>query len=207
MTGLFSRAESHETAVQLSVASGSLVFEKGLRSLPIAAELFVKAMDSEEVRHSIASRIAELVSLDIDLRFRHPQDIALAIYLWVLDAVDQNVLDGPRYGQIAATVVLLQGRNCSWADRVAHGIRDDAIYNDKNTSVTYGSREPEITVMHAMETRIDVPTPGVLKGATFGAWLVSPERIPEETEYVGDSSNVAPLEDSGAATVLLRAAV
>ena len=206
MTDLFSRAESHETAAELSVASGSSVFERALRRLPITAALFARALDSEQARYGIAKRVSELAGLHIDLRFRHPHDIALAIYLWVLDAVDQNIPAGPRVGRIAATVVLRAGQNCSWANLVARGIRANAVCDGRNTSLTYGSTDPEVVVMHSMETRIDAPSGKVLQKTAFGAWLLSPVGLPEETEYLGDSSNVAALADSGTAAVSLSEA-
>ena len=127
MNELFQLAESHETAAGVGVASGSSMFHKAVRELSVTGDLLAQGGNDQNER-AIASRIADLVQEHIDLRYRHPHDIPLAIYLYVLYQLNREV------SRIAAHAVL-ETPNCSWAGRVAHGILDDTEFSSDTTSI------------------------------------------------------------------------
>ena len=128
MNELFRLAESHETAARVGIASGSAMFRQAVGELPLTGDLLAWGRRNDENERAIASRIADLVQEHIDLRYRHPHDIPLAIYLYVLYQLNREV------SRIAAHAVL-ETRNCCWADRVARGIRDDTEPAADTTSV------------------------------------------------------------------------
>ena len=128
MNELFKLAESHETAAGVGVASGSSMFHTAVSELPVTGDLLAQGRNDDRNERAIASRIADLVQEHIDLRYRHPHDIPLAIYLYVLYQLNREV------SRIAAHAVL-ETPNCSWAGRVAHGILDDTESASDTTSI------------------------------------------------------------------------
>ena len=170
MKELLQCAESQETASRLSIASGSALFERAIRSLPVTADLFQSCLEHSDAREAMVDRFLELVSYNIDLRYRHPYDIALAIYLWVMDALDQYLPHEQHIGKAAASVALRLGHNCSWAARVAHGIQSGAEYDEQATSIDYGEIYRRDAPIQAEEMQIRVSDPALLRGRLFGSW-------------------------------------
>ena len=130
MIELFRQAESHETAAELGIASGSAIFETALRRLPVTEALRRRSCEDPEDHRAIARRIDDLASRAIDRRHLHPHDISLAIYLWVLRSLDRRRPPARRLSESAATAVLT-APNCSWAHRLARGILTDATDHDR----------------------------------------------------------------------------
>ena len=138
MTDLFRRAESTETAVQVSVASGFRVFLSGVRGLSMTARLLERGSRNADDQRKIADRIATLVEQQIDLRYLHPHDIPLAIYLYVLHRLDGRRPGDEGLSRLAATTVL-GAPNCGWARTMARGVLADAGHHADTTSVVVPS--------------------------------------------------------------------
>ncbi len=115
---LFDVAESHETGAFVDLASGSAMFHRIVRELPVTSDLVAWGRRSDEGERAIASRIVQLLEEQIDLRYRHPHDIPVAIYLYALHQINREV------SRISAHAVL-ETPNLCWAGRVAYGIQND----------------------------------------------------------------------------------
>jgi len=89
---IFKDVESSETSNLLSLSSGTRVFLEMLSELPVSSKLLTLLRDKENAQ-SLISRVAELVDMHVDLSYRNPHDIALAIYLWSLWRVDKRFAD------------------------------------------------------------------------------------------------------------------
>ena len=164
MNELFRLAESHETAARVTIASGSAVFHTAVRNLSVTKAILAWGSENNEAQQAIASRIADLVEERIDLRYRHPHDIPLAIYLWILYYLNRNL------SRLAAGV-LLQARNCAWAHRMANAIRQETD-NDLETT----SFAPHVSIpipMGTAEVRIETSDLRTLRSCARGRWSVT----------------------------------
>jgi hypothetical protein len=108
---LLEQAESIQFATELNVVSSERLFESALRQHPVVRGIFGHLVD-EESREQLAVRLADLLSRDVDPRYQHPHDVALAVYLRLLDVCD------PQLGALAATTAIRQP-NLWWARSVA----------------------------------------------------------------------------------------
>ena len=207
MRELFRLIETHETAAKLSIASGATVFESGIRRLPSVAALLRRGVIEGEVRKRIGTRVWELARQKIDVRYRHPHDISIAIYLWVLDAIDQYLPRDQRLAPLAAAVVLEMGRNCSWADRVAHSIGSAADFDHQTTCTIIGDSGVVGTYSDVDEIRIHMLDVGVLADTTSGTWafhILQPNKVTEIATHA-DPSPLAADSDTSNIQIALAA--
>ena len=164
MIELFRCAESRDTAVEVSVASGFRVFQIGVRRLSVTAQLLGQAHGNPKYQRMIAARIAALVEQQIDLRYLHPHDIPLAIYLWVLHRLDEHLAR-------TAAIVVLHARNCSWARSMA-----ERILTDEESAADTGIRDvhspgaSSTGTPESHELRIPVAGLPALESLASGRW-------------------------------------
>ena len=149
---LLERAESIQFATELNVVSSERLFESALRHHPLVTDLFGHLTDVES-REQLAVRLADLLYRDIDPRYEHPHDVAIAVYLRLLDVSD------PQLGGLAAATAVRQP-NLWWARSVA-------------MEILQGSRTHAREV--STETTGDVSNTQIVANAgTQVTWVASP---------------------------------
>lgn len=103
--------ESHEFAVLLNLASDLKGFFRAAeQQKPI--EIIYKELDEKEKIRYLLEEIIELSKQGVDLRYENQWDIALAIYVWLINLKD------PHLAKIAAGITL-QIPQCWWAKKIS----------------------------------------------------------------------------------------
>ena len=78
------RIESHEFAVNLGVASSIRAFFRAAAEDTTVEFLRRRMLESGEACQEILGRIYDLAKIDIDIRYENPNDIPLAVLLWLI---------------------------------------------------------------------------------------------------------------------------
>lgn len=154
---LLEQTESIQFATELNVVSSERLFESALRQHPVVSDICGHLTD-EESREQLAVRLADLLYRDVDPRYEHPHDVAVAVYLRLLDVCD------PQLGALAATTAVKQP-NLWWARSVAMEILEGSR-----------TRAREVSTVTT-----DQPTPGqpsttraIADTGTQTTWVASP---------------------------------
>jgi len=108
---LFAALESMEFANEVSVASSKRMFVNAVSRTGQFADLCERSKSAEVASH-VLGRIAALCQLEVDYRYQHPQDVALAAYLLALSASGSSACP-------TACEVILGARQTWWAKRIA----------------------------------------------------------------------------------------
>jgi hypothetical protein len=113
-TELFEAIESPALSAQVNVVSGYNQFVRALVSLPEVRSLLdeVKLHDGAK---ELLARVLTLLRAPYDPAYENPHDMALAAYLWVLNAAD------PEKAQEAGKHVL-GCPGCWWAAKLAENL-------------------------------------------------------------------------------------
>ncbi|MFH0989119.1 MAG: hypothetical protein V1799_03785 [bacterium] len=115
--------ESHEFSARLRVASDFLTFIKGAQTEECVQYLSLQLKDNRIQRY-IFSRFLNLSQQSIDLRYEHPFDTPLTIYLWLMNDNNQE------YVKIMAETIL-NTPNCWWSKKLsAHFLLNRQIDNN-----------------------------------------------------------------------------
>ena len=204
MKELFRLAEGHETGAALGVASGAHVFESAMRQVPVVAELFRRGLLEAVDRQQIARRACELLRKDVDLRYRHPDDIPIAVYLWVLDAIDRFLPLEQRLSPIASAAVMEFGHNLCWADRVARAIQFASGLDRDSTDRSIGETNSSISAPQASLIQLQLLATGVFSGATSAEWtfqLPKPSGFSRHTIPLPSETAISLVSDSDAVSL------
>jgi len=107
--------ESHPFVLRAMLASDIRTFVDGIALEPKVIDL-VNALSMEpHTKSRLFAHILELTKQRTDVRYRDPHDVPLAVYLWMLNAID------PSLAQLAAQLVCPVPR-CWWAAKMSHQI-------------------------------------------------------------------------------------
>ena len=133
MNPLLQFIESADFSAEVSAQSGFYQFLNGLRT-HVAVETLADAVQRQRShRAMIVSRVLTIADQRIDMRYEHPADTALAVYLLVLASVDEKLFEITR-----SVVGMLP--NCWWASRIA---------SKSLTTTTAESREECVSVRNS----------------------------------------------------------
>ena len=113
---LFAMIESPAFFARLNVVSGYAQFVRALGAQPEVRELR-DGVNSSEDASELLHRISWLASPPDDPAYENPHDVALAVYLWVLNA------NAPLVGRVAADTIL--AKPGWWARKVAEKVVAD----------------------------------------------------------------------------------
>jgi hypothetical protein len=108
---LLTRIESPTISAMVNVVSGFKQFVRAIAALPETKQLVKQVRSEDDVRRLI-QRIIELSAATHDENYEHPNDTALAIYLWVLNVTQPAAAR-------AVTPVVRECHGCWWAPRLA----------------------------------------------------------------------------------------
>ncbi|PSR18170.1 hypothetical protein C8255_08855 [filamentous cyanobacterium CCP3] len=123
--------EGEQFFIAVNVASGRKSFEKTCGKNAYVRELLRLVIDIKSNYHwEVLNRVAQLSQAPIDERYRNPNDVAIAVYIWVLGLVKLEVAE-------LASVFALSAKNCWWARNFALHILQDK----KNHFKVLGSTE------------------------------------------------------------------
>lgn len=118
MKDFFEQCESLETSAKLNVASGLKMFVKSISKLDFVKQFIESSSEDYKCKNQlmfidkqILSRVAWICSQDINLKYEHPYDIALSIYVFVANELKlisrQKIVD-----------LIYTCDNCFWAKRI-----------------------------------------------------------------------------------------
>jgi hypothetical protein len=126
---IFERIESPTFSAIINVASGYRQLLKAIAGEPEFVDLTKWAMQSSQDGESnpmqLYSRIDRLASEVQDEQSENPHDIAMAVYLLVLNEV------APRVASLAANSICAC-KNCWWAHQIARALRPADSLNGAN---------------------------------------------------------------------------
>lgn len=114
LTRIFDEIESSEFAGTMNVASGLRIVAKTARSHPLVGRL-IADLPPRGGAEVILARLLEVTERAVDPRFENPYDVALMLYLLLLERMS------PPLAQVAAAEVL-QVPGMWWAGKVAAGV-------------------------------------------------------------------------------------
>jgi hypothetical protein len=114
-TEAMERIEGHAFSAMVNLASDVSTFLRILTSQPEVRAL-ADEMKSERVTLDVFTRVGELAASPVEEGYEHPADSALAAYLWLLSARDDD------YSARAAETVL-ECKQCWWARKVVEYVR------------------------------------------------------------------------------------
>src|SRR5438093_1850217 len=89
VTRLLDAAESHEISGRVNVASSLATALRAARSDPITEKLAAEVKSSKGVALRVLMRALKLTRQTVDIRYENPNDVALFIYLLVLQEHSQ----------------------------------------------------------------------------------------------------------------------
>ncbi len=112
---LFIEIESTPFAAQLTVLSGFRSVQRALSELDAPRRLIEHVNQHPVERIHILERVRRLLSKETVTDVEHPDDIALATYLFVLNATDKTLAD-------QAARLILKFPDLWWARRFAEAI-------------------------------------------------------------------------------------
>ncbi|MCZ0936398.1 MAG: hypothetical protein OXJ54_14585 [Gemmatimonadetes bacterium] len=101
--------ESAEFALKLGLSGSRARAMQALVDLPEAKALLDSLRENASAVHGIASRVEDLLQAEIDPRYTHPDDAAIAVYLRALD------LFAPRLAVDLAPMVADRRQNLWWS--------------------------------------------------------------------------------------------
>jgi hypothetical protein len=107
---MFEKIESYDFAAYVGIASDLRIFFIAASEQAVVKEL-IEALDSQDTLQALFFRIYLLSQQDIAEDYRHPHDIALAIYLWLISKKELKL------AKLAADCTL-QAKNLFWARKV-----------------------------------------------------------------------------------------
>jgi len=111
---LFTEIEGPRLAAQLGVVSTLDRFTTAMMQHPAVA-MIVNAVTSQDDVRQIVARVERLLQVHADPRYCHPQDLAIAVYLRILDVCAPDAA-----AELAARAREI--RNLWWARLIAHRI-------------------------------------------------------------------------------------
>jgi len=83
---VYSEIESVEFAARLTIAGNVEIFLRAAARLQVTRQLMLLSTTSAD---DIVGRIRELISQSVEGDYRHPGDVAVAIYLWVVASIHE----------------------------------------------------------------------------------------------------------------------
>lgn len=99
----------------LNVVSSYRHFFKAVAQEPAARKLYSAMLALGEAREEVLGRLQDLAALEIDRRYEHPKDTALAVLLWLI------YFSSPEYQLMAADIVD-RAPQCWYAKKLARAI-------------------------------------------------------------------------------------
>ena len=144
MQDLFEQIESPETAARLGANSGFRHFLGDLGTDPAVREIAIRIRRDPQAVNVLFKRLTRLAETQIDARYEHPSDTALAAYLLVLSLADEGL-------HRTAAAIVSSVPNTWWARKVAETRRRDtqsaAEAIDVATPAQHrNSRQPPVVV-------------------------------------------------------------
>lgn len=122
--------EGHDVAAQVNLASGLRHALRILRRLPQYVRLR-EWCEADGGRGDLLVRVLHLVARRSDLRYEHPDDVAVLAYMHALSRLDREV------AKFAAYEVLDSGPNLWWARRFS----DDLLRDNPLAATGSGTSE------------------------------------------------------------------
>lgn len=110
--------EGNHFAAEVNLASGSVAFDRGLRSHPLFHEL-AESVRGAQGRDLVIARLEELARKPIDFKYENPYDAAMTAYLTALSQVERP--------ELLEDVVeaVLKTPNCWWAREISTRLQAD----------------------------------------------------------------------------------
>jgi hypothetical protein len=118
MYELFEQLESAEAGARLGLNSGFRTFLNAVNGEPAVRQLSEHVKRSARGADLVFSRLTRLAEEQIDPRYEHPRDAAMAAYLLILSIANEGL-------HRTAADVVLRASNTWWAKRVAEAGRID----------------------------------------------------------------------------------
>lgn len=115
--------ESHEFASRLNVASNMETFLRIAEEQDVVRAVF-QGLDSPAEQGRLFQRTLELSRSSTDLRYENQWDVALAIYLWLVN------LKNPNLAMLMAGIIASVPQ-CWWATKMSYSIlKQSPLHND-----------------------------------------------------------------------------
>ena len=151
-------------STRLNIATDSRMFFRIANGEPAVRDCW-KEMEKSENAETIFSRVGDLSRQLTDIRYENSSDVALAVYLWLLNAKK------PSFAMLAAQTVSQLPR-CWWAettaDQILRGRSAHAAISDSASK----SNEPFTCLTNAPETLL-IPRTFWESGSTVHSGMVS----------------------------------
>lgn len=131
MQTLFNQLESNETAARHGVASGLRQFLASLSADSAVRSLIARTRKEPEQAGVVFKRLTRLAEEEIDPRYEHPSDTAMAAYLIILNGTDESLYR-------TAAEVVAGAQNIWWAKKlVDSGRRSNHTSNEVFSSLDF----------------------------------------------------------------------
>ena len=140
--------ETHQFAANLNVASGIRSFFRAVARDPVVVVLRERMRVSGEAREEILGRIYDLAQLDTDLKFENPNDIPLAVSLWLMYFTSFN-------SGLAAYYVD-QAPNCWYAKKLARRLLVPPKSETSDTSGRLDDQQAWFKVSNSIDSMISI---------------------------------------------------
>lgn len=119
---ILDRVESHEVAAQVGLASSLHDAVAAVRRIPEARELSIACEEFGGIE-AVLRRLERLARTEVDLRYEHPYDVAMLIYLDVLNEKKPALA-------VAAAGTVLRARSVWWAGHMSARLVSDRLSRD-----------------------------------------------------------------------------
>lgn len=151
--------ETHDFAANLNVASGFRSFFRAVSKDPVILVLRERMRESGEAREEILGRIYDLARFDIDLRYENPNDIPLAVSLWLMYFTS--------FSSGLAAYYVDQAPNCWYAKKLARRLLVPPKSETSDSSGHVNDEQAWFQISDSIDSVISV-NPGYPQGRLKG---------------------------------------
>jgi hypothetical protein len=121
LNSTFEQIESLEFMSHFAVISGIEIFRLALSANPLIESLVKELKGHPKKRAEVYDHVIALLDVEGNPQYYHPQDIAIASYLYVLSRVNRELAD-------KAVERTLNTPRLRWAERIARAISETEAY-------------------------------------------------------------------------------